>query len=449
ISRQSFWNADRTLIFTNNTVEVYKILKGTIASSTVEVVTVGGSVDGTSMVASDLLELEIGKTGIFFCHNNNAGMRSPSSGKMLYDVYASSQGFLEYDMTMQLASAPFAKNQNVREILYPQIEKLSGTHAVVKKELPVANNQNRLFAPGNITFSPTTVNAGALLDPATNLLTISGTDFGNPAGSAAVFFDNANDGSGGSFTGLAYNSPLIVSWSNTQIQVRVPTLAGTGLIAVRDEFGATVMSADELNVNYAIITSAFSATAIKETNQMNANGSGGYSVLYSTSSANGGVDFNSVPAAKAAFQRALNTWNEVAGWNVTEGGNTTSQAVANDGVNIVMFDNTATGVAVLPDGVLGTCFSFSSMCLPLATNQGQLTGFDIVLRNEPVSAGTAAFVSGPCPPAATDFTALDLETVILHELGHAVGLAHVNFNYEGTVLPQINPGLLMNFALVN
>lgn len=450
IDQQSFWNPSRTLIFTKNTVELYKVLKGSPGSDVIEIVTFGGAIDNQSMSASDLLELEKGNTGVFFCERSKTDLRSPSTGNKMYDVYSGLQGFLKYDFQMETANAPFARNQDIKNVVFPQIQRLAGQTIQVKKELPKKpSSQNRLFAPGSITFSPSIVNAGALLDPATNILTISGTDFGNPAGAAAVFFDDANDGSGGNFTGLAFNSPLIISWSNTQIQVRVPSRAGTGLIAVQDEFGDFDFSTDELTINYALINSSFSSgTIIKEVNQMNTNGSGGYSVVYSTSTANSGVDFNSVPDAKAAFQRALNTWNEVAGWNVIEGGNTTSQAVANDGVNVVMFDNTAKGVPVLPDGVLGTCYFFSSMCLP-GTNGAQLTGFDIVLRNAGVSLGSADFVAGPCPPASSDFGALDLETVILHELGHAIGLAHVNFNYEGTVLPQINPGLLMNYALVN
>src|SRR5690606_35433419 len=121
--------------------------------------------------------------------------------------------------------------------------------------------------------------------------------------------------------------------------------AGTGLIAVRDEFGDMASSTDPLQVNYSILTSTFSSggTFTKERNQMNTNGSGGYSVRYSTNTANGGIDFNTATAEKEAFQRALNTWREVAGWNVIEGGTTTVQTPVPDGVNVITFDNTVSG----------------------------------------------------------------------------------------------------------
>src|SRR5690606_19282001 len=132
---------------------------------------------------------------------------------------------------------------------------------------------------------------------------------------------------------------------------------------------------DVLQVNYSILTSTFSSggTFTKERNQMNTNGSGGYSVMYSTNTANNGTDFNAATAEKEAFQRALNTWREVTGWNVVEGGTTTVQTPAADGVNVITFDNTATGSVLIPAGVLGVCYSWSSACLPLASRSEEHT----------------------------------------------------------------------------
>ena len=59
---------------------------------------------------------------------------------------------------------------------------------------------------------------------------------------------------------------------------------------------------------------------------MNTNGSGGYSLLYCTSTAGNGVDLNTAPE-KETFQRALATWNESGGVNFVEGGTTTTQTV--------------------------------------------------------------------------------------------------------------------------
>ena len=70
----------------------------------------------------------------------------------------------------------------------------------------------------------------------------------------------------------------------------------------------------------------------------------------------------------------------------------------------------------------------------------------MVIRNNKVSLGSTTFTVGPCFPANND---IDLETVILHELGHAVNLAHINDSYEGSFIPNLNPSKLMHYAVVN
>lgn len=455
IEQKSFWDPQHTLIYTSNTIEVYKVFKGTLVTSIIEVMTTGGTVGTQSVTASDLLELSPGEIGVFFCFPNQINLRSPATGKILYDVWSSSQGFLKYNQFTLTANAPFERINNIETGLYRTLEeKIGRAHTEIKTfRVSSLQNNNRVEVVSISGFSPTTVNAGATLDPATNVLTITGTGFGSPAGSAGVFFDDANDGSGGTPFGIAYNNPLIISWSSTSIVLRVPSRAGTGNIIVQDEFGANSSSAGVLTVNYAILTASLSdgvSTVTKESNLMNRNGTGGYTILYSTNTAGGGVDLDASPV-KATFQRALNTWKELTGVNFAEGGTTTNQAVpvSDDGINTIMFDNTNTTRAPLAAGVLAVCFSYNGMCLPIATNQIQKTGWDVVIRNAGVSSGSTSFTIGPCPPASSSLSDIDLETVILHELGHALNLAHINDSYQGSFVPELNPGKLMNFAIVN
>ena len=105
-ARKSFWNPQHTMIFTANSIEVSKIFKGSLQDTTIEVVTQGGSVEGHSMEASDLLSLSEDQTGIFFCFPNSIHLRSPKSKRVLLDVYSSAQGFLNYDLKKNTASAP-------------------------------------------------------------------------------------------------------------------------------------------------------------------------------------------------------------------------------------------------------------------------------------------------------------------------------------------------------
>ncbi|MFM2326295.1 MAG: hypothetical protein RIR31_497 [Bacteroidota bacterium] len=454
VEKTAFWNPAHTMIFTSNKIRIYKVFKGELRPQYIEVMTQGGSVGLESVEVSDLLTLEKDEIGIFFCYPNSISLKNPVTNNLIWDVYSSAQGFFRYDLAAGIADAPFAKFSNILNELYPKLENRIG-HAFAVTD---ASFQINSLTPGQPTtsfvasissFSPATVTAGATIDAANNLLTISGSDFGTASGSAAILFDDANNGTGGTAYTVAYNDPLIVSWSSTAIQVQVPARVGTGTFQVRDDLGNVSAASAVLNVSYGVLTATLTSgsTVTKESNLMNTDGLGGYSILYSTSTAGGGVDLNA-SATKATFQRALNTWKEVAGYNVTEAGTTSIQTLSGSDANVIMFDNTNTGQPVLASGVLAVCYSWNTMCTPVTTNAVQKVGFDIVLRNSGVSTGSVAFTAGPCFPS-TSTTEYDMETVILHELGHALNLAHINDGTEGSFLPNINPGKLMNYAVSN
>jgi hypothetical protein len=455
INQQSFWNTQHSMIYTDNTVLVYKLFKGSSISDTIHVLTVGGSVGTESIEASDLLQLNINEIGLFYCSPNALGIQSPIDQTVLLDVYSSAQGFIKYDVYNQTASSPFKKYSNITSSLYQAVEAQTGRGYKTIRNLNTDLEQNRatnITAPVISSFSPATVNAGALLDPTTNVLTINGSGFGStPSGSAAVFFDNPDDGTEGTPFSVAYNSPIVVSWADNQIVIRVPTKAGTGSFGVIDAAGNQVTASANLNVLYSILTYSFSVGAtsyVKEVNNTNDNGSGGYTVLYSSNTAGGGVDLDA-SAAKATFQRALTTLKEISGFNVIEGGTTSVQAISGDGNNVIVYDNTNTGISPLAAGTLAVCYSYRTICHDDYTlNQAIKTVFDISIRNTGVSSGTANFTSGPCPPNATDYSLTDLETVLLHELGHAIGLGHINDTYTGSI-GSMNPGKLMNYTIVN
>lgn len=461
VDQTSFWNAKHTMIYSSSKVEIYKIFKGSYDKDTLEIITEGGSVGYEVVESSETLRLYKNQSGVFFLFPNSLGIRSPATGDILWDVYSSSQGFIHYDLGKGTASAPFIKYRNIMTDLYNEIKVKTRKEYINKKPgfsvnaFIQKNNAKGLavLGPSISSFSPAIVNAGALLDPANNVLTINGAGFGTGSGSAAVLFDDADDGSGGTPFTVAYNDPLIISWSNTQIQLRVPTKAGTGALIVQDAASVQATAPSNLEVLYSIQTASFSFSGnnyTKEVNLIDDNSTGGYTIFYSTNTAGGGVNFDTDPA-KQTFQRALTTWKETAGYNITEGGTTNNQASnVSDGVNTIMFDNLNTGRAPLAAGVLATCYSFMTTCpVSFTTNQIEKTEFDVVIRNAGVSSGSATFTNGPCPPNSSDFHQTDLESVILHELGHAINLGHINDSYQGPSVGQINPNKLMNYAIVN
>lgn len=447
VGKKSYWNPSHTMIYTSNQVEVYKVFKGSTEKNVIEVVTTGGAVGNHYIHASHLLQLNKNETGIFFCKGRAAGQ---------FDVYSSSQGFIKYDLARKKASAPFVQYDDIEKNLYTELNNKIGQRIQIKN--PTFNiekisrdlniRSNSVLAPSISGFSPSRVHAGALLDPDNNVLTINGSDFGTASGSAAVKFAHADFSPGSQSIDVPYDSELILSWSNTQIRLRVPAQAGTGAISVVDKDGAETTSSSDLEVLFSILNADLgSPYGIKQFNLGNMNGNGGYSVTYSTSTAGSGVNINT-SQAKGTFQRALNTWKESVGLNFIEAGTSNSQTVnTDDNVNLIMFDNNNTGLDPLASGVLATCYSGITICTSDPDNQALKSGFDIVIRNTGFSTGSTAFTFGPCPPYSLPNNAVDLESVLLHELGHAINLGHVVDRVEGSGAGTTNPAKVMNYSV--
>lgn len=126
ISQTSYWNDDKTHIYTSNIVTVYKVLKGTPSYSKVEVITKGGTVGDMMEVVSHSLALKVGDAGIFTAIPNTAKIITPNKLVKL-KTYAGVQGFIKYDLEKGTAKDAFNTYKSVSKEVYPKVLQRSKT----------------------------------------------------------------------------------------------------------------------------------------------------------------------------------------------------------------------------------------------------------------------------------------------------------------------------------
>lgn len=418
-SSTCFWNAQHSLIFTSNIIEVFKVFKGSISSSEIELITEGGTIGNEMHTVEPNLNLSVGDIGIFMTIPTT--ISNPSNilkATPHFQCYGNTQGFFKYDVLTKTAIVPFKKYHDIQNEIYQTIISLIGDSYKDIKSFDLNNYfttvQNAMGKAGSsITgFNPTTISSGT-----NSVLTIRGTGFGATQGTSIVQFKSPDDG------GATYNTPLAfhyVSWSDTLIQIKVPAKSGTGTIQVVVGGVTTLTSTSMLTVNYAE-ANAISLGIPYQTDLVTLNASGGITWQMNTA-------FDSNALAKAAFIRALQTWSSNTQVNWTVGATTTKDTIARDSVNVVRFDNGAE----LPAGTLARCYYYWLGCAPPPSSVGSV--WFVSELDMSVDDGTL-WEFGPATPTGLFY---DFETVMLHELGHGHQLGHV-----------IDPNDVMHYSTLN
>lgn len=425
IEQQSFWNTTHTMIYTANTIELYKVFKGDVATTSIQVITEGGTVDLNRIEASTLLHLHVGEVGMFTCTPVVRAKNLPGTRGVIprFEAYASAQGFVKYDEVNQVATDPFRTYADIQTELYDVCSPVSHNQYRTVKPYDLMNSVARqgdeTQAGLSITsIAPTTLTAGT-----GSVLTINGTGFGAVQGTGSVGFKNADDG------GATFINPLAtqyVSWTTTQIQVIVPASAGTGVIQVINGSSQSTTSSQTLTITYAEQNVEFdpgTGTEAFQTDHVNNDGNGGYTWRMNTG-------FDADAAASAAFTRAFDNWRCNTGIHWEIGATTSVNDAVSDGTNVICYDN----ASPLSAGILGVCYSYWSGCASGPTIVWFVSELDIIF-DEGSNIFPLTWNFGPQAPTSSEY---DFESVTVHELGHGHQLGHV-----------ISPGAIMHYALSN
>ncbi|MFD2784991.1 matrixin family metalloprotease [Hymenobacter rubripertinctus] len=404
-------------IYTRHQLRVFQQFKGPI-DSVLTLFTEGGTVGLSRQELTNTLHLEPGEQGIFFLEPSTLPEAGPG-----WQVYGSQQGFIRYELPQLTATEPFRHYEQLDAQFYQTVAQAQPLAVQPNPALAAARLRAaqppavaRAQAPVITALAPLSLPAGT-----GTVLTLTGSGFGASRGAGMVEFRNADDG-GATYTRASEAD--YVSWSDTRILVRVPSLsatrnpAGTGPVRVTTAGQLAALSA-------VPVTIVFAATNVLDTNSgqravpghRDQNSDGGMTFRFD-------AGFAANPAAAAAWQRALATWRCQTGINWSLGATRTKTGVADDGENSVGFD----AGAELPAGVLGRTTSYYLGCYrPDGTVVFYVHEVDTQFDD------AASWQFGPASPSALQ---LDFESVAVHELGHAQQLSHL-----------ILPSAIMHYAI--
>jgi len=428
LSSRSFWDAEHRHLFTRHRVKVFSLLKGTASDTTgLELITEGGQLGLEQQVLTNTLRLTAGQQGVFFLVA--APWAGLGAGPNARTPYGSEQGFIAYDPTTRTATEPFRQYAAIGAAFYQEITQLTGQPRTVLRDNPALAGhghvaQRGTLAPVVSSFSPQSLPAGSGA-----VLTINGSGFGSSRGSGFVEFRNADDGGS---TRVQARATDYLSWTDTRIQVQVPSSArggvpvsnghpaGSGTIRVTNAGQQSAETTTPLTVVYALTNvESTDGTLLQRPNHIALNAAGGIAFRF-------GPNFTARPAAVAAWQRALASWRCATGMNWEVGAPSSINDIADDSQNVVAFD----AGAQLPANVLGRTSSYYKGCYA--------PDGDVVFWVKEIDMqfdDAVNFQFGPAL-AVRALGQIDFESVALHELGHAQQLAHLNL-----------PGAVMHYGV--
>ncbi|WP_161787227.1 IPT/TIG domain-containing protein [Hymenobacter sp. IS2118] len=427
LDAQSFWDAGHARLFTRHRLRVFSLLKGQLADTTgLTLITEGGRLGFDQQVLSSTLRLAPGQTGVFFLTPAPwAGLPAPK-GRACWTPFGSEQGFIEYNLTDGTATEPFRTYPALDAAFYKVMGQFTGQARQVLRALPARRVAAPLgtLAPVIASLSPQTLPAGAEA-----VLTITGNGFGSARGNGFVEFRNADDGGA---TSVKARPADYLTWTDTRIQVRVPSAAnggqpvsnghpaGSGPVRVTTNDQLASESPSAVTIIYALTNvENIDGKLLQRPNHIAQNASGGLSFRFSP-------NFLANAAAVAAMQRALTTWRCATGMNWETGTPAPTNTIADDDQNVVAFD----AGAQLPARVLGRTTTYYSGCFA-PSGKVVFWAREIDIQYD----DAAIFQFGPSP-AVGSLNQIDFETVAVHELGHAHQLGHL-----------ILPGAVMHFAV--
>ena len=421
LNSSSFWGRKGAMIYTRYELEVYQVFKGE-ARSTFDLVAPGGVVGDDAISVSPSADLQPGQTGIFALKPAVYALpRGVTNGPAMQSVVA--QGTLVNYSPVGEEAYLFTGNLASRRVVAQNLVAITGKAPRQLKELPVLD-VNRVVMPQVDSIVPNIVSAGV-----GDVITIHGEGFGE--GTGTVFFPNADQGGSGYVAAYPWH---IESWTTTAISVKVPHKAGTGNPLLLTTNNGISFSPVGIEVAFAY-NNVMSSGAFHRPKLIDhkSRDDGGYLFTLSDDNANNGISVAAFEPVMNALNAAAGAWQDSIGLPIYIGEDCpmvteNSSGSLDDGHNVISFDHDEWDIREqLGEQVLAATISRYAKC---GNSEWELTDVDMVIRRGSTFNDTDdvnwSFDGTP------GLNELDFQSVILHELGHALQLQHI-VNEDGVM----------------
>ena len=417
VEKQSYWDVDRQMIYTVHKIKVSKSFKGK-NNEYQYLLTEGGSIGLRGVVVKPTANIRLYSVGYLMLKNaRNVRLDGFEHNDKLMELFDHQTGYYDYDSISDsvMSSNNLKLEKQVFENNLEQYSKKKSVyvdHELDKKIFRAIgiSEQSQVF-----DISPSTIIAGNK-----EVLTITGNGFGDfisGNNNGYVSFKNADSG------GSQWQSCLksqIVSWTDTEIKVEVPSDSGSGAIRVTTADNQTFQSSQQIIIPYSINTFVYSLSGDSDDNTEYP--------IYHTGSMTGNLqnpnaslqdnivdgaylftlneDFYENEFARESFKDLLTDWVCTTGQNFEITDDVTDISTASDdNTNVITFASTS---------ALGVTYSYYDGCI-VNGNELQIAWREIdIIFNNAVNWGYENVTNAQ----------YDFNSTAKHELGHALGFGH-------------------------
>ncbi len=417
VEKQSYWDVDHKMIYTVHKIKVSKSFKGN-NNEYQYLLTEGGSIGLKGVVVKPSVNIRLNSVGYVMLKNaRNIKLDGFEHNNKLMELSDYLTGYYDYDsISNNIMITNDLKLE--KQIFENNLEQYS-KKKVVDVDFELEQN---LFRSVGISqefqvfdISPTTIVAGNK-----EVLTITGSGFGDfISGNNHGYVSFKNADSGGSQWQSCLKSQ-IVSWTDTEIKVEVPSDSGSGTIRVTTADNETFQSSQQITIPYSINTYAYSLSGDSDDtveypiyhtgsmtgNVQNPNASLQNNIVDGAYLFSLNADFYENEPARESFKDLLTDWVCTTGQNFEIIDEITDISTASDdNTNVITFAST---------NALGVTYSYYDGCI-VNGNELQIAWREIdIIFNNAVNWGYEN---------VTNFQ-YDFNSTAKHELGHALGFGH-------------------------